>query len=295
MNMTAKRLEDVAKLLAQQQTLDQKMSPGVTTFLVWLGVTGSFWALAGWLIRRYYPALDEDDPSGHRDRVICIAMIVYFSLNILIILLYAFLIRRFQNLGWDEVHPDQTYSGTHPSLTWGIMGLFTMGGLFLSFIMLCHYSGYDLHPSLIVLLSLVALALAVTVALAGKIFVNCSVPPLKLTAEEQRCVTSFLTAKHAQHLQEQKDLIQKGKDAAQVVETRQGLTAEKLIEEASKTSGPQSISPGVSAASREEAAAAAAASRDATLATRVADAAAAASRAAASRAIGDALVGNYVQ
>lgn len=235
--MDPNRLAAVTGFLKTQFELDKQMSPGMVAFLAWLGTTGAFWGGVGWWIRQEYPPLDQDDPDGHRSRSICIASIVYFSLNILIILLYSWLIHKFRAAGWDDLHPNETYSGKNPTLTWGIMGLFTMGGLFTSIIFLCHYAGHDLHPALIVLLSLIALIMAITIALAGKVFVNCTQPKLKLTAQEQSCVPQYLIEQEQQFIAEQQALADIGRRAERNIASRKGIETPTLIEETSRGTG----------------------------------------------------------
>ena len=261
-NMTISRLQQIGTYLTQQGLLDKQMSPGLTSFLVWLFVTGSFWGLAGWWIRRKYPELSQDDP--HRSQSICILLIVYFSLSICIILLYAWLIRKFRKAGWDDLHPGETYSGSNPSLTWGIMGLFSMGGLFVSIILLCHYSGHDLHPSLIVLLSLIALLLAATIAMVGKIFITCTQPSLKFSESEKTCVLDYIRQTKAEQLKAHEAQVVAGLSAQQSRESLQNATTADLLNQTSQGQGPAVT------ASRAADAAAAAATAAAANATRVA-------------------------
>lgn len=260
-NMNTTRLQEIGTYLTQQGLLDKQMSPGLTSFLVWLFVTGSFWGLAGWWIRREYPELIQDDP--HHSQSICILLIVYFSLSICIILLYAWLIRKFRKAGWDDLHPGETYSGSNPSLTWGIMGLFSMGGLFVSIILLCHYSGHDLHPSLIVLLSLIALLLAATIAMVGKIFITCTQPSLKFSESEKTCVLDYIRQTKAEQLKAHDAQVLAGLSAQQSREALQKATTADLIIETSRGGGPA-----VSASRAADAAAAAIAAAAATNATR---------------------------
>lgn len=235
-NMTTARLLEIGSFLTQQGILDKQMSPGMTSFLVWLFVTGSFWGLAGWWIRREYPELSQDDP--HRSQSICILLIVYFSLSICIILLYAWLIRKFRKAGWDDLHPGETYSGANPSLTWGIMGLFSMGGLFVSIILLCHYSGHDLHPALIVVLSLLALLLAATIAMVGKIFITCTKPSLKFSEAEKTCSLDYIREKKAERLKANEAQIVAGVSAQHSRDALQNATQSDLLNEVSRGVGP---------------------------------------------------------
>lgn len=248
--MSEQRLIEIGVFLKNQTLLDKQMSPGVTSFLTWLGVSGLFWGGAGWWIRHSYPALGDDDPTGHRSIAICVAMIIYFSLCIFIILIYAWLIRKFRERGWDSLHPGESYSGPNPTLTWGIMGLFSIGGLFVSIILLCHYSGHDLHPALIVLLSLLALILSTTVALVGKVFVNCIQPNVKFSVAEANCVKEYLQTKKMEELAAAEQIILAGQVAESRKKELEGITPEKLVE---LTSGGQGI--GVEGSRKETAAA----------------------------------------
>lgn len=255
--MDVTRLKAVASFLLQQRKLDNMMSPGVMSIIIWVGFTAAYWGVAGWLIKNYYspsssPSPSPDKPSesssdeSNMNRSICIALIIYFSLCILIILFYAWRIKQFQGWGWDKLHPNNSFSGKSPSVTWGLMGFFTMGGLFISIILLCHYAGHDLHPSLIVVLCLMALLLSFVIALAGKIFVNCGKPKLSMTDDEERCVKDFLVRKHNEDLAAQQALMEAGERAKRAYEERKKLGESDIIKEAAAGGGV-----GIESASRE--------------------------------------------
>jgi hypothetical protein len=152
------------------------------------------------------------------------------------------------------------------------MGLFSIGGLFVSIICLCHYSGHSLHPALIVLLSLLALILSTTVALIGKVYVNCVQPSVKFSFAEANCVKEYLQAKKLEELAAAEKIITAGQLAESKRSELEKLSPEQLIELTSRGEGI-----GVEG-SRKEASAA-----QATAAATAASTAAAASRAALSR------------
>ena len=275
--MNVDRLKAVATFLKRQLTLDSMTTPGAMSLIIWIGFTAAYWGVAGWFISKRYSSSSPPSPStpdessesssdeSEKNRTICIALIIYFSLCILIVIFYAWRIKKFQGMGWDSLHPNNTFSGKSPSVTWGIMGFFTMGGLFISIILLCHYAGHDLHPSLIVVLVLMALLLSFTIALAGKIFVNCGKPELVMTGEEERCVKDFLIRQQKADLEAKKALIEAGRQAELAYESRKNLGESELIGEASTGLGV-----GVESASRQEAVASASRAATTAAATRTA-------------------------
>jgi hypothetical protein len=212
----------VSNALNEQLTFKSKLTPGVRTAILWVVISAAYWGVAGWLIHRDFPISDDPDKSAKRSQIICIAMIVYSVLNILLIIFYGFQVRHFESLNWSALNPGQTYGGEYPLLTWGLMGLFGFGGLFVSVILLCHYSGNSLHVGLIVVLCLLALILSFTVAVVGKTLINCTKP--LFTDAEKTCVDTFHSAVDAVN-QENLTLLQTaGQTAGKTLEGRQGMS-----------------------------------------------------------------------
>ena len=245
------RLNQILSYLNRQSNLNKMMTPGAMSIIIWIGFTVFYWSAAGWFINSYYSSSESDGSSSEesRNRIICIALIIYFSLCILIILFYAWRIKIFQDLGWDQLNPNNTFSGKSPVVTWGVMGFFTMGGLFISIILLCHYAGHDLHPALIVVLSIMALLISFTIALAGKVFVKCGKPKELFDSKEEACVRIYLEQKHMKELEELKIVEEAGKIAEMKRKSRENLSPEQLITQATLENRP-----GVNAAKQAEAA-----------------------------------------
>lgn len=263
----SKRLQLISSYLREQRNLNKMMTPGAMSIIIWIGFTVVYWSAAGWFINHYYSSSESDGSSSEdsRNRIICIALIIYFSLCILIILFYAWRIKKFQDLNWDKLNPTNTFSGKSPVITWGVMGFFTMGGLFISIILLCHYAGHDLHPSLIVILSLMALLISFTIALVGKVFVNCGKPKVLFDSKEEACVRNYneqartVEVERLQSLEEAGRLAEEaGRLAKAQRKSLESLSHEELIE-ATATGG----GPAIAAATRQEAAAKQEASRSA--------------------------------
>jgi hypothetical protein len=233
------RLKQISIYLDRQSNLNKMMTPGAMSIIIWIGFTVFYWSAAGWFINHYYSSSESDGSSNEdsKNRIICIALIVYFSLCILIILFYAWRIKKFQDLNWDQLNPTNTFSGKSPVVTWGVMGFFTMGGLFISIILLCHYAGHDLHPALIVVLSLVALLISFTIALVGKVFVNCGKPKELFNPKEEACVRNYLEQKHIKELEELKLVEEAGKIAEMKRKSRENLSSEQLVREAAIEDG----------------------------------------------------------
>lgn len=196
--MTTDRFKDVAGYLTQASELDKKWSPGGFTLFWWVLGTAVYWTICGLILKYVDEPSDSDDAdvkskmAKKRNLDISIMLIVYFSLCMLFIILYAWKVRQFQSEKWDSFFPDKSFGGSNPLLTWGLMSLFVFGGLFASVALVFYFSEHDLAVGIYVLLGLLAIVFSTTVALGGKAWISCGQKTDLFSLKEKICVEKIL-------------------------------------------------------------------------------------------------------
>jgi hypothetical protein len=196
--MTPDRFKEVAGHLARASELDKTWSPGGFTLFWWVLGTAVYWTICGLILKYVDEPSDSDDAdvkskmAKKRNLDISIMLIVYFSLCMLFIILYAWKVRQFQSKGWDSYFPDKSFGGSTPLLTWGLMSLFVFGGLFTSVALVFYFSEHGLAVGIYVLLGLLAIVFSTTVALGGKAWISCGQKTELFNVVEKSCVERIL-------------------------------------------------------------------------------------------------------
>jgi hypothetical protein len=262
-NLTPERLRIVASYLVERAKLDEKWTPGTWTLIVWVLGSIIYWVVAGLSLKYAYEISDSDNDetkeriTKEKNQRICMVLIIYFSLCIGLIIFYGWRVKTFQSQGWDHLHPGESYGGTNPILTWGLMSLFAVGGLFISIILIFYYSDHALPVGIIVLLCLLAIVISFTVALVGKAYVNCNKADLAFTESEKLCAVDYLKQVKDEQIRAAKEQIAQAASAKANLSSLQKADTVELAKLASSGGGA------VQRASREveDAAKAAATSR----------------------------------
>lgn len=197
-NMTPEKVRTIASFLEGAAELDKKWSPGVVTFIIFAIGSAIYWTGCGLILKYYYEPNDSDDEEAksriekERNLNISIMLIVYFSLCIGLIIFYAWRIKKFQDVGWDLLHPGQSFGGSNPLLTWGLMSLFAVGGLFISIALIFHYAEHSLPTGVYVCLGLLSIFISSAVSLLGKVWTNCDQTTQMFSFNEKSCVENIL-------------------------------------------------------------------------------------------------------
>jgi hypothetical protein len=259
--MTPEKVRLIASFLEGAAELDKKWSPGVVTLIVLVVGTAIYWTICGLILKYYYEPSDSDDEEvksrigKERNLNISIMLIVYFSLCIGLIVFYAWRIKKFQDVGWDLLHPGQSFGGSNPLLTWGLMSLFAVGGLFISIALIFYYAEHSLPTGVYVCLGLLSIFISSAVSLVGKVWINCDQSTQIFTSKEKSCVEDILKEYREASLAQAKSLaaqaqaaglrasrLQKATDLELASEAVSSLQAEKA--QVAATSQPAPASTG---------------------------------------------------
>lgn len=239
--MTPEKVRTVASFLEGAAELDKKWSPGFLTLFWWILGSAIYWTICGLILKYYYEPSDSDSEevkskvAKERNLNISIMLIVYFSLCIGLIVFYGWKVKGMQDKGWDLLHPGQSYGGSNPLLTWGLMSLFAIGGLFISVGLIFYYTGHDLPTGVYVCLGLLSIFISSAIALVGKVWVSCDKNNQMFTATEKTCVESILKEYRETSLREARSLAAQA-DAAKLRASRlQSATDLSLAGEATSS------------------------------------------------------------